>query len=52
MMEVVVLQRLVHFDVTKLSNIYRNDIFFRKTIEELNGNLFSNLLKKIERIFI
>ena len=37
----------VHFDVTKLSNIYRNDIFFKKTIEELNGNLFSNLLKKI-----
>lgn len=39
----------IHFDVTKFSMTYRNNINFKKTIEELNGMLFTTLLKNLNK---
>lgn len=39
----------VHFDVTKFSLIYRSNLYFKETVEELNGVLFTTLLKNINK---
>lgn len=39
----------IHFDVTKFSLVYRSDLYFKKTVEELNGVLFTTLLKNINK---
>lgn len=39
----------VHFDITKFPSNNFNDLYFKKTIEELNGDFFTNLLKKLKK---
>lgn len=39
----------IHFDVTKFSLVYRSDLYFKKTVEELNGAMFTTLLKNINK---
>lgn len=39
----------VHYDVTKFSMVARNEIYFKKTVKDLNGELFSVLLKEINK---
>lgn len=39
----------IHFDVTKFSNIYREDIYFKRKLTELNGDLFKNIILKMKK---
>lgn len=39
----------LHFDVTKFSKIYKEDIYFKTKVSELNGDLFKNIILKIKK---
>ena len=39
----------VHFDVTRFSNIYNLDMFFKKNISELNGELFKEIILEMKK---
>lgn len=39
----------VHFDITRLSNKYFNDIFFKKTVADLNGKPLLEITKALIR---
>lgn len=40
-------QTWVHFDITRLSNIYFEDEFFKKTVTELNGGSIVDIAKSL-----
>jgi len=39
----------LHFDVTKFSKIYKEDIYFKTKVSELNGDLFKNIILRIKK---
>lgn len=39
----------VHFDVTKFSSIYRENIYFKTSVSELNGELFKNIIIRMRK---
>lgn len=42
----------VHFDVTRFSKIYKEDIYFKIKVSELNGDLFKNIILKIKKEYL